>query len=207
VNSSASYLWSTGETTPQIDVSASGSISVTVINVCGDSATSAAIVVNVNPLPPTPTITYDGTTLTSSAATGNQWYIDGNIMSLETNQTIVTTNPGSYTVIVTDTVTNCISLESSPEVISGINEISAGLMFNIYPNPNNGQFIIELSDVKKEDYLIEVRNIIGQLIYIEEVGKVSGELLKIDLSEHHQGVYFLSVSNSSGVRTAKLIIY
>ena len=81
------------------------------------------------------------------------------------------------------------------------------MMFNIYPNPNNGQFIIELSNVKKEDYLIEVRNIIGQLIYIEEVDKVSGELLKIDLSEHNQGVYFLSVSNSLGTRTEKLIIY
>ena len=131
-------------------------------------------------------------------------------MSTELDQTFVPTQTGShvYTVTVTDPVTGCTSLESNGEtvVISGINEISSGLLFNIYPNPNKGQFIVEFNNVQREVTLVEVRNIIGQLIYTEEVDKMSGDFLKIDLSQHH-GVYFLSISNSSGTRTEKLIIY
>ena len=203
-----SYLWSTGETTQQIAITASDSITVTVINVCGDSAVSAAIIINVDSLPPTPTITASGNTMTSSAATGNQWYRNDTIITIGgSNQTLVTTNPGSYTVFVTDSITGCVSLPSNTWVISGINEISASLMFNIYPNPNNGQFIVEFSNGKRDEALVEVRDLIGQLIYAEEVDKISGEFLKIDLAGHNQGVYFLSISNSSGTSTEKLIVY
>ena len=50
-NSGSSYLWSTGATTQSIEVSTSGSYSVTVRNALGCSATSPATVVTVNPLP------------------------------------------------------------------------------------------------------------------------------------------------------------
>ncbi|HUR79633.1 MAG TPA: IPT/TIG domain-containing protein [Thermoanaerobaculia bacterium] len=75
------------------------------------SASSAATAVTVNPLPATPTITPGGpttfcqggsVTLTSSSATGNQWYLDGNPLGGETGQNYVATASGSYTVVVTD---------------------------------------------------------------------------------------------------------
>ncbi|MCH8286660.1 T9SS type A sorting domain-containing protein [candidate division KSB1 bacterium] len=54
-----------------------------------------------------------------------------------------------------------------------------------------------ITNTKKEDYLIEVRNIIGQLVYTEQIDDVSGNFTKeIDLSGH-KGVYFLHISNSS----------
>ncbi len=46
-----SYLWSNGATTQSITVTASGSYTVTVTNASGCSATSAATIVTVNPLP------------------------------------------------------------------------------------------------------------------------------------------------------------
>ena len=61
--------------------------------------------------PSTPTISPGGATtfcsggsvtLTSSSATGNQWYKDGNIISLATSATYVATGSGSYTVAVTN---------------------------------------------------------------------------------------------------------
>ncbi|MGE0132107.1 MAG: choice-of-anchor Q domain-containing protein [Blastocatellales bacterium] len=64
----------------------------------------------VNPTPPTPTIAPNGpttfcdggsVTLTSSSATGNQWYLNSNPIGGATNQSYVATASGDYTVVVT----------------------------------------------------------------------------------------------------------
>ncbi|MNJ85413.1 C protein alpha-antigen precursor [compost metagenome] len=97
------YLWSTGETTQSINVTASGSYSVQVSNAFGCTTSSAVSeTVTVNPIPAVPTITASGATtfcsaggsvvLTSSAATGNLWSTG------ETTQSITVTTTGSYTV-------------------------------------------------------------------------------------------------------------
>ena len=97
-----------GETNSSYVATASGSYTVTVTDGNGCSSTSAATVVTANPVPPQPTITPNGSviacdsgTLTSSSATGNQWYYQGNLLSGETNQTLNVDNDGDYTVIVT----------------------------------------------------------------------------------------------------------
>lgn len=73
------------------------------------AATSTATTVTVYPPTPVPTITPNGTTticfggsvtLTSSSATGNQWFKNGNIMSGATGQTFNVTSTGNYLVAV-----------------------------------------------------------------------------------------------------------
>src|SRR5436190_4955228 len=53
------YSWSTGATTQTINVTNSGSYTVTTMNCNGCSATSDATAATVNPNPPTPVITAD----------------------------------------------------------------------------------------------------------------------------------------------------
>ncbi|MFN8347475.1 MAG: proprotein convertase P-domain-containing protein [Spirosomataceae bacterium] len=81
--------------------------------------------------PPTPTIMAGGptalcgsgsVTLTSSAASGNQWYKDGNILTGETNQTYTATDAGSYTVVVS--ASGCSSQPSTPTVVA-VNPVPA----------------------------------------------------------------------------------
>jgi hypothetical protein len=86
---------------------ASGSYTVGV-NVNGCETDSAPIIVTVNPIPATPTIIgppafCEGGTdvLTSTSATGNQWYLNGNPISGATGQQYTATIGGLYTVIVT----------------------------------------------------------------------------------------------------------
>src|SRR5207237_9931088 len=76
--SGSSYLWSNGAITPSINVTTSGSYTVTVTGANGCSATSAATVVTVNALP-TATITPSGaTTFCRSGGrrlgTGSGWW-------------------------------------------------------------------------------------------------------------------------------------
>jgi hypothetical protein len=100
-----------GATGNSYNAIASGSYTVTVSNGFGCSATSAPTTVTVNPLPAAPTITPGGpttfctggsVTLTSSAASGNQWYLNGNPIGGATAQTYPATATGNYAVTTTD---------------------------------------------------------------------------------------------------------
>ncbi|HRC32389.1 MAG TPA: M43 family zinc metalloprotease [Bacteroidia bacterium] len=108
-------LWSNGATTQNITVTSSGSYSCT-----NGGNTSNTIVVTVNPIPATPTISAGGpttfctggsVTLTSSSATGNTWTPGG-----ATTQNINVTTSGSYTVKVTSN--GCTSSPSAATVVT-----------------------------------------------------------------------------------------
>ncbi len=99
-----SYLWSTGQVSQSIFVSASGSYSVTVTDANGCQATSAPVAVNVNPNP-APTITPNGPTtfcqggsvlLTASPSTSYLWNTGA------TTQSITVSNSGIFSVSVTN---------------------------------------------------------------------------------------------------------
>ena len=90
----------------------------------GGCRKTASTNVTINPLPTTPTISGtltfcagDNTTLTSDSASGNQWYLNGGIMNGETNQNLVVTAAGSYTVQVTDG-NGCVSAMSAASVVT-----------------------------------------------------------------------------------------
>jgi hypothetical protein len=99
-----------------------GTYNVTVtVNGCTSAAGSTNVVVNATPA--TPTITgantfcgLTGTTLTSSSASGNQWFLNGNAIGGATNQTFFVNVAGSYTVQVT--ASGCVSAMSAAKVMT-----------------------------------------------------------------------------------------
>ncbi len=99
-----------GATAQTYSATAAGNYTVIVTTSGCPSAASAVRSVTVNPTPATPTITAGGATtfcaggsvtLTSSSATGNQWYLNGTLIGGATAQTYSATAAGNYTVIVT----------------------------------------------------------------------------------------------------------
>jgi hypothetical protein len=114
-----------GATGQQYVATASGNYTVDVTAAACTSAPSATTIVTVNPIPATPTITPDGpttfcaggsVTLTSSSASGNQWYLDGNPIGGATGQQYVATASGNYTVVVT--VSACTSAPSATTTVT-----------------------------------------------------------------------------------------
>jgi hypothetical protein len=120
-----------GQTNQTYSATATGSYTVAVTTSGCTSPASAATSVTVNPIPATPTITPGGpttfctggsVTLTSSSASGNQWYLNGNPIGGATSQTYPANASGSYTVKVT--TSGCTSAASAATVVT------------INPNPN-----------------------------------------------------------------------
>src|SRR5258707_6885125 len=112
-------------TTSRATASGNYTVKTTDGNSC-TSAASAATTVTVNPIPATPTITPGGpttfcaggsVTLTSSSASGNQWYLNGNPIGSATNQAFSATAAGSYTVIAT--MSGCASAPSAATSVTG----------------------------------------------------------------------------------------
>ena len=167
--------------------------------------TSAAVTVTVNPRPAAPVITISATsdTLFSSAATGNQWFLNGTALAGAISQTLVITQNGTYRAVVTDG--NSCASDSSNAL--NVNNVSVGEAFaldlNLYPNPTNGKAWISLDLPAYGTLELEVLSTTGQRVYFEQHRDASGALhLELDLQNVADGLYFVRVQQGaySGMR-------
>jgi hypothetical protein len=76
--------------------------------------------------------------------------------------------------------------------------------FNLYPNPNNGNFIIECSKASKEPmlYVCDVR---GRMVYVEKLNFLNSKS-NISLGKLPKGIYFVRLKNEDSVSTRKIVI-
>jgi len=166
------------------------------------AGTAATLTVTVEPVTPTPTIATAGMVLTSSSATGNQWYLNGSPIAGATSQTYTVTANGSYTVVVT--AAGCSSAASTAVVITtvGIADNSIDNSVMIYPNPSSGVFTVELLGNKPQSTSVKVFDVLGQLIYQSEITTSKGI---INLSAQAEGVYFIQLKTATGTHTTKVL--
>ncbi|GAA4361655.1 hypothetical protein GCM10023185_28870 [Hymenobacter saemangeumensis] len=200
------YAWSNGQTTPSITVSSAGNYTVTVTSASGCSATSAATTVTVNPTPATPTITRAGNTLTSSSTTGNQWYLDGNLIPGATGASYVISGPGAYTVVVT--ASGCPSGPSTPVLITGNARALPGSSLQVYPNPTpNGRFTVELQGYTQPVELT-LLNALGQVVFTRSLpASAQGQAaLRLELDNLAAGVYVLQAATKGGLDTRRIAV-
>jgi uncharacterized repeat protein (TIGR03803 family) len=77
---------------------------------------------------------------------------------------------------------------------TGINNITYSSGISIYPDPNNGQFSIEMENEKP---LIEIYNALGQKVYFNyQIIKLSN--YQIDLSNQPNGIYLVRILDKDG---------
>jgi Secretion system C-terminal sorting domain len=72
--------------------------------------------------------------------------------------------------------------------------------YNIYPNPNNGQFTIELNDT--ENAVAEIYNNLGQLILKNNLTQT---ITTVDLTKFSKGMYFIKIETLTATKIEKII--
>ena len=79
---------------------------------------------------------------------------------------------------------------------------------NVYPNPNDGLFTLELNATEKVDYVIEVKNVLGQLVYSETLNSFAGAYSKrLDLKGQGEGLFLVSLKTAKTERTRKVLVF
>ena len=199
----SSFMWNNGSGFSQITVNASGDYYAQVMNADGCSITSDTVTVEVFPTPPTPSISYtaNDTVMTSSEATGNQWYFNGNMMPGETNQTLRPMNLGNYSVRIIDT--NGCEGDMSPMQFYNSIGIEENLTDQIalYPNPTQGRVTLELNQIEVAN--LRVVDAKGRTV-IDREGCTG--VCELDLSETGSGIYQIIMITTNGKQVIKRVV-
>lgn len=215
-NAPTSWTWTANGATsgssnlqnPSFIFTSAGTHTVTLIVANSTGASSIfSKTISVLPLAISPTITSSGITLTSSGATGYQWYVNGSLIPGATSQNYNTTFNGSFYVVATSSVacnsapSNAISiLDTGIETQQVLNETT------IYPNPTNGEFTIEMN-VANAQYELEIYNEMGLLVFQKKVLDCPPScMVKINMSEFANGIYTLKSSIGAHYKFQKIVL-
>ncbi len=103
----------------------------------------------------------------------------------------------TYTYVDVNGCTNSATQTITVDVCTGIAATSAteALGLKVIPNPNNGEFTLNMMLGARDNYRVEIFNALGQVIYAEDLNGVSGTLNKnINIATFGAGVYMIRLS-------------
>ncbi len=88
----------------------------------------------------------------------------------------------------------------------GIDEKTASFDVSVFPNPNSGEFILELNTERSTQLDIQVINTLNAIVYEKNGIAVNGKIQKHINLDLRSGIYFLTVRNGKEKIVQKLFI-
>jgi uncharacterized repeat protein (TIGR03803 family) len=187
---------------PSVAMADSGFYYCNVGNSCGNQNSSIEKL-SVNPVPATPLITQGGAVLSSSAASNNQWYLNGTIIPGATSQNYTPLQNGNYTVVVTNAY-SCSSASAPYNVMNtGIRETQGLAIQSVYPNPASNTLNITVSGMHESLGDIIILDMLGNEVLSNPVQITQLTKMQLDISNLSSGMYILRVSSADGLSLSK----
>jgi hypothetical protein len=166
----------------------------------GPCSATDSVTINVNPVPSTPVITQTGDSLVSSAASGNQWFLNGTALAGDTAQVLIPAGNGNYQVQVTD-ANNCISQLSDPYTVTWVGtEMIAGKEIRVFPNPTSGVIRISGSFLQNMEIDLTLFNSLGNQVLKAPDTRI------IDMSAFENGIYYLTIRSANSEMISKKLV-
>jgi hypothetical protein len=177
-------------------------LKVTDAHNCTDSSIK---IVTVKASPTKPNITaITKSLLQSTVANTYQWYLNNTSITSATNQTLIITSNGSYTVKI-DSTNGCSNLSipfaASTVGIAAINNYDNEI--NIYPNPTT--FELNIQTTSNEKLTAQMFDITGKQVIDNVFFNFSAN---INTSSLYEGMYFVRITNADGavVKSQKIVV-
>jgi len=101
--------------------------------------------------------------------------------------------------------TRIVEIKGAGEFTS-ITDINLADAIDVYPNPNNGEFTLEVNTVLNPVATIKIVNAIGAVVAEIDRDDIVNNKVSVDISKLNAGVYFIQVSNNDQVATKKVVV-
>jgi hypothetical protein len=200
-SSAVKYQWLrngtaiSGATTNSYNATDSGNYAVKV-TLDGCEKTTNAVAIKVNATPERPSITWTQGSLTSSSATGNQWFnSQGDPISGATTQAYRPTTNGYY--YVKTTINGCTSISSANYyfVSTAVLNLDNGQFIKFFPNPVINSFRFDYLLQGQSEMTVAIFDMSGKLV-MERKGLRSGSM--INMTGMAKGSYMIKVLKKDG---------
>ena len=154
-----------------------------------------------------PIITQTGAVLSSNFSAGNQWYIDGKIISGATSQTFSPLQSGNYTVEVTLS-TGCLLLSDNFVYVQTSGQgANSPIGLVVYPVPAGSLLNIIFASPTSSSLTLSLINAAGQKVYSGEQAIAAGNFsTSINVADQAPGTYILKVSLGLKAYYSKVVI-
>ena len=197
----SSYLWRGGDTNSTIQVDTAGIYAVMATD-NRDCIVEDSLIVSFYSTPTQPTIFQNGTFLLSSAAFGNQWYLNSAVLIGDTFQIINTTTQGYYQVRAANK-NGCSNISDSLSTLTTRldYEDNQALIAVLSPNPADQYLTIKLAF--NEAWRLSIVSLQGKVLVSE---LVHSNDFKLDVNQFSSGLYFLRIEAKGFRKEQKLLI-
>ncbi len=203
-NGASTYTWNNTIPTNTIAQTPTVASNYTVVGASGTCYDTAFVSVQVNPLPAlslssstTSICLGEPVTLIAGGANTYTW-------NTAQTTTIITVTPSvstGYTVTGSNSFncTNMAFINITVDACLGLSQNgSANYQYLIYPNPNSGQFIIDVP----ASVNLTILNALGQIVTKQQLDPGKNE---IDLHENVKGIYFVQLKQDNHIKTIKVV--
>ncbi len=206
-NAGSTYMWSDMSTAQTLNVTSSGTYSVTVTAANGCTATDEiTLVVGTTPAvlgsAPFNMCLDDATATLSGTPAGGTWTgpgVTGNIFDP------MAAGSGTHSLVYSYTdALGCTGTDTSSvfvDICLGINPVN-GIEFSVSPNPNNGSFVIDFGTAQS-NATVELVDVTGRAV---QSNTVSGSRTTINCETQPSGVYFVRVTANGVASMEKITI-
>lgn len=199
-STAGSYQWLlngqpiAGATTAVYQASTAGDYAVRLLGSC--LATSLAVSVQVR-VAQQPVVTQNGFTLTSNAATGNQWLLNGVTISGATSATYIATQTGRYSVRASSNGCGEVVSDEVYATILATEPVVADALFRVFPNPSAKLITVEATAGDGPVpvlQLLDARGAVLQSVPMQLSGKIV--TATVDVSALPGGTFFVRLTDN-----------
>lgn len=111
-----------------------------------------------------------------------------------------------YKITANDGTLDATDYTGNYSITVGINNPDGIVSMNIFPNPSNGQFTLEMNASKAGTFNVEIINIQGQVVYTKEIVQDGFYKDQIDISKENSGIYYIRVNDGNSTKVSKIMI-
>ena len=207
------YEWSNGMTGRKIMITEPGDYYVTGFGTSGCPSKSIIYTVGRYDFPEKPTITRDSNNLIASSSNTYQWYRNGMKIfgSIDQIYKIRESDSASFLQVEITNQGGCKAISDSFYVDQylknevGVNEIDYTIAVDIIPNPTNGNTLIRANNFDNGQIKIEIKDLLGKLIFSKEIYANGDFEMQIDLNQYAAGEYFIVIKSQNHSITKKIV--